>query len=51
MRLCTDGADCTDSFIRANAITLSGTPIADLDTAKIFAYASHFTEIPPTALG
>ncbi|KAG8865191.1 hypothetical protein FRB96_000081 [Tulasnella sp. 330] len=39
-----------DSFIRANAITLSGEPIGHLDTAKIFAYAAFYTESPPRAL-
>lgn len=39
-----------DSFIRTNAITLSGEPIGHLDTAKIFAYAAYYTESPPRAL-
>ncbi|KAG9040254.1 hypothetical protein FRB95_000183 [Tulasnella sp. JGI-2019a] len=39
-----------DSFIRANAITLTGEPIGHLDTSKIFAYAAHYTESPPRAL-
>lgn len=38
-----------DSTIRDNAITLSGSPIADLPTAKIFAYAAHFAD-PPNAV-
>ncbi|KAG8998812.1 hypothetical protein FRB90_012227 [Tulasnella sp. 427] len=39
----------TDAVTRDNAITLSGTPIADLPTAKIFAYAGHFAD-PPNAV-
>lgn len=39
----------TDSTIRDNALTLSGSPISDLPTAKIFAYAAHFAD-PPNAV-
>ncbi|KAG8903444.1 hypothetical protein FRB99_003266 [Tulasnella sp. 403] len=44
------GKPTVDSSYRQNAITLSGPPIEHLPTAKIFAYAAHYADPPPSAL-